>query len=332
MDTPFYLVPKLIVHPDRVITCSECVWLRPRPKYDRRANLDSKRSEQSPTISVNARRKIGKALDYLLFLANDKCLPDTAHGRSYHFKIAFITLTLPSQQIHSDLCIKNSCLNQLLIELRRYHSVKNYIWRAERQKNGNIHFHILIDRFVPWSDLRDRWNRIVNKLGYVDRYRDSMKEFYREGFKVRKELLSKWPYMAQLRSWQNSSKNNYSSPNSTDIHSLKKVRNAKKYIMKYVSKQEANEVIKGMIWQCNSELSNITGGVAIIDNQIHKELQHALSSKEVDSYHGDYFSVYYLNIHDLYNLGCYTIVKYFADFLSSHFNKDLQTLLQPVPV
>ena len=35
------------------------------------------------------------------------------------YKIGFVTLTLPSEQRHTDNEIKKYCLNQLLIELRK---------------------------------------------------------------------------------------------------------------------------------------------------------------------------------------------------------------------
>ena len=67
------------------------------------------------------------------------------------YKLTFITLTLPSKQIHSDNEIKSKCLNQFLIELKKNHSVSRYIWKAEKQENNNIHFHIIADKFIKWQ-------------------------------------------------------------------------------------------------------------------------------------------------------------------------------------
>ena len=100
-----------------------------------------------------------KSLDYLLLMANPIRAQSNFSGRCFTFKMAFITLSLSSTQIHSDNEIKEKCLNQFLIEIRKRYRVKNYIWRAEKQKNGNIHFHVVIDKFIAWSELRDRWNQ-----------------------------------------------------------------------------------------------------------------------------------------------------------------------------
>src|SRR3972149_9919788 len=138
----------------------------------------------------------------------------------YQKRITFITLTLPSNQIHTDNVIKSKCLNQLLIEMSRYHKVEQYIWRAEKQKNGNIHFHILADRYIFWSDIRNRWNRIVNKLGYVDRYKDEQKKFHKDGFQVRQELTGKWTVESSKKAFIKGKRLNWNDPNSTDIHSI----------------------------------------------------------------------------------------------------------------
>ena len=62
----------------------------------------------------------------------------------------FLTLTLPSEQIHNDKEVKRKCLNWYLITLQRKHHIKNYIWVSEKQKNGNIHFHLCIDKKVDF--------------------------------------------------------------------------------------------------------------------------------------------------------------------------------------
>jgi hypothetical protein len=154
-----------------------------------------------------------------------------------------------------------------------------------------------------------------------------MKEFFKEGFKVREELLKNWPYMAQLKSWRNSKKHDFQSPNSTDIHSLKKIDNAKAYVMKYCSKDEKNDKIEGLMWSCNEELSNCRGGQTIIDSNIHDEFQSAIDKSDCKVYRSDYFSVFFLNVHELYKYECFEILKCFSDFLKEHFQRELQSCI-----
>jgi hypothetical protein len=257
-------------------------------------------------------------------MANNKVLPDTAHGKSYKFKVAFITLTLPSKQIHSDNYIKETCLNQLLVELRIRYKVRNYLWRAEKQKNGNIHFHILVDKFIPWSELRDRWNRIINKLGYVDNYRTEMKEWHKNGFNVRKDLLKHWDYQKQIKAYQKGKINDWSSPNSTDIHSLHKINNVKDYICKYCTKNETNSEVQGRMWGCNYELSDIKGACEIVDQEIKSELNELISEFKPRVYTSDYFSVIHISVHKLNNTKYQNLYNIFYKYLIDKFSFNIQ--------
>lgn len=86
-----------------------------------------------------------------------------------HF-LTFVTLTLPSSQQHSDENIKRNILWPFIEIIKRYYGVQEYIWRAEKQQNGNIHFHILIDKYIRHDLIRFHWNFGLNKYGYIDAY------------------------------------------------------------------------------------------------------------------------------------------------------------------
>lgn len=137
-------------------------------------------------------------------------------AKNFHFKLNFITLTLPSKQCHSDKQITNELLKLFLNHLRKVWSCQNYVWRAEKQFNGNIHYHIMSDVFIHHSDLRRVWNGILNKLGYIDRYKGS-------------------------------------NPNSTDVHAIKTGSEATAYLCKYFSKKFSSKIKKKIIDHCKSE-------------------------------------------------------------------------------
>lgn len=85
-----------------------------------------------------------------------------------HF--TFMTLTLASEQIHSDNEIKRNCFQPFFTEIAKAtKSTVNYVWRAESQHNGNIHFHILFDRYIDIKWARTTWNRLQDRLGYIER-------------------------------------------------------------------------------------------------------------------------------------------------------------------
>jgi hypothetical protein len=230
----------------------------------------------------------------MIATSHKKTVKERVYGKTISFQLAFITLTLPSIQIHTDHEITSQCLNQFLIELKKKFSVSRFVWRAEKQANGNIHYHIIVNNFVPWNDLRNSWNRIVNKLGYVDRFQE---------------------------------KNGRKQPNSTDVHSTRKVRDLKNYLSKYMSKTEEGREVEGRIWSCSHELSNAKGYYSEIDSELQAELELIKKSGKVRVYQSDYFTVYNINFKSLKKLGCVNLFYYFANYLLKQFNFNLQLSL-----
>ncbi len=285
-----------------------------------------------------AKRKITKAIDYMLLFASDKKVLSIKTGRKFKFKIAFITLTLPSKQCHPDNEIKRKCLNSFLIELQKYEKVDKFIWRAEKQKNGSIHFHIIIDKFVHWNQIRNRWNRIVNKLGYVDRYRENMKEFYKNGFQVRNELVQNWSETKQRSAYKRNLETGFNNPNSSDIHSIQKIHNLAHYFVKYLTDNEKFEQVKaiqgeetfkesGRIWGASRNLQNIKGASIILDTELEKELENVISNTKCKVYDSDYYSVFYIDFQQLIAAGGRTIFEAFAGYLVNEFDFNYQTNL-----
>jgi len=177
------------------------------------------------------------------------------HGSKGKRQATFVTLTLPCKQLHDDNFIKREMLNHFLITAKRKYDVKNLFWRAEAQKNDNIHFHILFDNFVEWNMIRGHWNAILHKYGYIDLYRNNQKNFHKLGFTVREELLPKWSKEKQEKAYKYGVKSNWNNPNTTDIHGLYKVKNIASYICKYMTKSdETARSISGRIWGATTEL------------------------------------------------------------------------------
>jgi hypothetical protein len=332
MNEDFLKIPMMAVHPDRINIYTQVERLRPRRYLRPERTPMPKSNYHNNKISDQARRKVTKAIEWLIFMAADKKLPATSHGKSLNFKISFVTLTLSSAQIHSDNEIKAKCLNQFLIEASNKWNVKNYVWRAEKQINGNIHFHILTDKFIPWNELRQSWNRIQNKLGYVDRYRQQMLEFHKGGFKVRKDLLAKWEYKKQVKAYREGSRSDWHNPNSTDIHSLRMISNTKAYVLKYVTKDQQESEMQGRLWGCNYELTDLKGAQIVVDSGFQAEITKAFRDHKPEFYKGEYFTVVYIRPAQLLKSGAIGIIKELADYISDHFGEDWQnSLYQSIP-
>lgn len=116
----------------------------------------------------------------------------------------FVTLTLPSVQNHTDTELTKYCLNPFLVYARKYYHVRYYIWKKELQENGNLHYHLMLDRYIDAKSLRKTWNKIINKgyvegvnnpFDYVERYHNKWIDFYKNGLNRDdlKKYISKLP-------------------------------------------------------------------------------------------------------------------------------------------
>jgi hypothetical protein len=190
--------------------------------------------------------------------------------KSLDFYLCFVTLTLPAKQVHSDLEIKRECLNKFLIYAKRKLKVKNFIWKAEPQKNGNIHFHIIFDRFCDWRKIRAIWNNILKPLGYVDTF---------------------------------ARKHGHSDPNSVDVMSMEKDKSGKPirfigaYMAKYMSKTakltgEMDRPIQGRVWGCSDKLKEIKCFSDFDDSITDRFFQSLKESENLHEFSGDYFRVF----------------------------------------
>lgn len=223
INSVIHFEPILSVYPNKSsLTFQPVGGWRGRRKVSDESKNNLKRRETAGLISKTVAKDMSNKIGWFHLFSKNKNVKEGSKTASYDFKLNMVTLTLPSLQLHCDKVIKRECLNRFLIVAKRKWGVSNYIWRAETQANGNIHFHIICDRFIPHWELRDNWNLIINKLDYVN---NSM---------------------------------NCKNPNSTDIHSLKNVRNIGAYMSKYVSKnQVGRRLIVGALWGCSDQLRSL---------------------------------------------------------------------------
>jgi hypothetical protein len=161
---------------------------------------------------------------------------DSNKKRGIHKKrqIVLLTLTLSQPQHTDDRDIKRYLLVPFLQKIIRLVPDINYLWKAEPQKNGNIHFHILIDRFIEKETIQLLWNKIQYRHGYHP-----------------KELFASKKLGAP----------------STRIEGLRSKNNAVSYMAKYISKNEGERPLNGRLWGCNNKLKELLP----IEAQLSKE-------------------------------------------------------------
>lgn len=176
-------------------------------------------------LSSESIKKLKLRINLMTYIAASKQLRKSINLPMTNYKLVLITLTLSAAQQHSDYIIKSKLLQPFIRQLRNRWKVKNYLWKAEAQDNGNIHFHITTDKYIHYSEIRDTWNSIQETLGYISR----------------------------------SGKEN---PNSTDVHAVYKCKNVAAYLCGYLSKKDLyKKKLDHTTWQLHyyQNLLQITG-------------------------------------------------------------------------
>jgi len=251
----YTLIPYFSLRPDQLT-----IFARPESQFrtERQKmtmeNLDNNENRFNE-LSGNARKRLQKSIDYMLYLTKKKNISgsrllsknigdneiqiemeNVKRNSKVEYQLTFITLTLSAKQHNTDEEIKSGLLNYFLRFLREDKKVELFIWKAEKQENGNIHFHILTDKFIRWQEIREKWNALQNKkgFGYVDAYSKNMQEFFKDGFKPFEN--DKRPISLQKEIYEKNKLINWTNPNSTDIHAIYKIKNMGAYMSKYLSK------------------------------------------------------------------------------------------------
>lgn len=206
-------------------------------------------------------------------------------------QIKFITLTLSAKQMHDDDFIRRNMLEYMITKLKRKNNLKNYIYCSEAQENGNIHFHLIVDKYINYEDLRNYWNEIQALHGYID--------IFEKKFKHR-------------------------NPNSTDIHKLDKINSISFYLAKYFTKTENRRKILGRLYGCSDSVRNIRPLSIDFDREIIDMLHNFEDNSKIKTIHKEHFSLYkYCQLSDIQKNA-----KTFYKNIVAHYTTEYNLLME----
>lgn len=231
-----------------------------------RANLKQVKNTYQGEISPAGIKKISKII-YLWSEAvkNHNYNESIISGKNYR-KLNMITLTLSDTQIHSDKEIKRALLKPFLRIIRERFGLENYLWKAEKQENGNIHFHIIVDGYFDKVRLREVWNNVQASKGYLD-------SFHRKY-------------------------GHYDAP-STRIESLRDIENTTKYIRKYITKDAKYGKIEGAIWKASAKLQTLCYYTCDESVKEVENIEKSCNDGKCEMFCFDNFTLYYFSVFNL---------------------------------
>lgn len=176
----------------------------------------------SGKVTSGTQKRIRKAVDMLLQLSPPRLIQNEVTERFEMHTLSFITLTIPGNERHIEAREGNSnLLAPWLLRMKRKANLKTYIWKAEFQKNGQLHYHITTPSWIHYQLIKDEWNALLSKNKL-------------------------------LENWQTEHPGNF--PNSTDVHKVYKIKNIAAYLQKYLSKNEQDKETHGKIWDCSMNI------------------------------------------------------------------------------
>ena len=183
-----------------------CISLKPATicSFSKVEGALTRRPQENRTnklISDKSAKRIKNAVQLLYVCSKPKKVFSKSKGSYFSFKINFITLTLPSKQIHTDKEIHTGIFLKFIRHIRKKFTGLLYFYKVESQDNGNIHYHMNTNVFMHHDFIRKTWNTYCEELGYVSR-------------------------------------SGIINPNSTDIKAVLKVKELATYLSSYISKKD----------------------------------------------------------------------------------------------
>lgn len=250
-------------------------------------------------MSRNSKKKIINRVNWLALNSKERNVKLNNGHIIKNFRISIITLTLPAKQKHGSKELVSKGLNQFLTTMRSKFGWKNYVWKAELQENGNLHFHICTDRVMHYKIIRKYWNAILDKLGYITTYQRKfalMSKQYYVNYNISKHggSRSKWS-----NAYHYGVSTGWKDPNTTDVKSVTDTSKVAAYVSKYLSKplakngkaaaQNSKRLSElGRFWSCSHSLSKLGNVKLCVDDSTSAVFNFLRKMKNIFVFENDF--------------------------------------------
>ena len=254
-------------------------------------------SQYTGVLTPFAKKKLKRAIGLMVASAKEKEAPNFKTGKTYTFKVNFITFTLPaSQHGIEDKTIK-VCLDNWIKRAKRKHNLNSYVWRAERQANGNIHFHMITDVWIHYEKIRDDWNAVLKDTGLTDSYKNKHNKFSFAEYLKNYPTTEKVSRAARLKAYNFGCTTKWEKPNSTDVHAIWKVKNLVQYFVKYMSKEhkDGEKPITGKVWDCSQNLKTKENCWMMLEGKPAENFNTLAAQEDIDRINDPLFTILFVS-------------------------------------
>lgn len=221
-----------LFYTDMIQVRNKCIvhWFRSeydanQPRYKRTYLHRNFKESKTYTgmITESTVKRIRVAVDLLLQISKARKVTNPFNKKVITHRLSFITLTIPDtttnytpKEGHKKL------LKPFLRYMREKDLMNTYVWKAEFQERGQLHYHITTPSVIDLRLIRKYWNGLLIKNKMLNDYYDKYGHY---------------------------------DPNSTDIHQVHKLQDIQAYLIKYLTKGSQNQTATtGKIWDCSENL------------------------------------------------------------------------------
>jgi len=174
----------------------------------------------SGAMTDGAQKRLKRCVSLLVQKSKNRMIYNPVTEGKHRFRLGFVTLTVAEQGEDTAKEVYKKCMAPWLRWARRV-GVKDYIWKAELQQRGALHYHLATNEFIHWKDVRDVWNKYQRKAGYLTKFAKEHGHYH---------------------------------ANSTDVHAMRKIKNIERYLTKYMQKGVGDSRIQGKTWDASTNL------------------------------------------------------------------------------
>lgn len=123
-------------------------------------------------LSNGAKKRMSRAISLLIQASTKRKVYNPLKRKYYDHQLSFITLTIPSQEHIVTLSQGyRDMLKPYLTFFRDTKKINTYVWKAEIQMRGQIHYHITTPSWIHKDVIRNKWNYLLNKADLMGEYK-----------------------------------------------------------------------------------------------------------------------------------------------------------------
>lgn len=211
-------IPVMQVRNSEVIIYRE--WMGPRRAPTGQPKQFKQGQAYSGAMTDGAIKRLRRCVSLLVQKSPNRMIYNPVTAGRHRFRIGFVTLTVAEQGKDTAKDVYKKCMAPWLRWARRA-GMEDYVWKAELQQRGALHYHIATNEFLHWKDIRDTWNKYQRKAGYLQKFAQAKGHYH---------------------------------ANSTDVHAMRKVKNIERYLTKYMQKGVGAAKINGKTWDASTNL------------------------------------------------------------------------------